>query len=79
MSNLEKLKKEALSGGRAKEIDRLVNSDEGKRIGQMVDGAALKNAVDSGDSQAVNQIVNQFLSTNEGKALVKRINESFGK
>lgn len=79
MNPLEKLKNEALSGGRAKEIDRVVNSEQGKRIGKMVDGAALKNAVNSGDSATINQIVSQFLSTNEGKALVKQINESFGK
>ncbi len=79
MNPLEKLKNEALGGGRAKEIDRVVNSEQGKRIGEMVDGAALKNAVSAGDSQAVNQIVSQFLSTNEGKALVKQINERFGK
>ncbi|MGI5984369.1 MAG: hypothetical protein GXY01_06730 [Clostridiales bacterium] len=79
MNEFEKISKELLKGGKANDVKNVVNSAEGKKIGKMVDGNALKKAVAEGDNDTVNKIVNQFLSTNEGKALAKKISESFGK
>ncbi|NCB74712.1 MAG: hypothetical protein EOM51_08220 [Clostridia bacterium] len=79
MSDFTKMSKELLKGGKAGEINKVVNSPEGKKIGSMVDGNALKKAVAEGDKDTMNRILGQILSTEEGKALAKRINDSFGK
>ncbi|MEA4896334.1 MAG: hypothetical protein VB064_13900 [Oscillospiraceae bacterium] len=79
MNNFEKMSKELLKGGKAGEISKVVNSSEGKKIGSMVDGNALKKAVAEGDNETVNRIMGQFLSTDEGKSLAKKISENFGK
>jgi len=78
MNDFEKLSRDILKN-RSGELQNVVNSAEGQNIGRAVDGAALKKAVASGDSAAVNQIMTQFMQTGEGKALVERINKSFGK
>ena len=78
MGNFENISKELLKGGKANEIQKMVNSPESKKISKMVDGNALKNAVNSGDNGTVNRIMSEFLSTDEVKALAKKISESFG-
>ena len=79
MSDIEKMGSELLKGGKAGAINKVVNSPEGKKIGSMVDGNALKKAVSEGDNDTINRIMGQFLSTEEGKSLAKKISESFGK
>ncbi|MEF9971354.1 MAG: hypothetical protein RR731_03470 [Oscillospiraceae bacterium] len=60
-------------------MGKVVNSSEGKRIGKMIDGNALKKAAATGDQETMSRILNQVLSTEDGRALVKKISESFGK
>ena len=79
MNNFDKMSKELLKGGKAGELNKVVNSPEGKKIGGMVDGNALKKAVATGDNDTVNRILGQFLSTDEGKSLAKKLSENFGK
>lgn len=79
MSDFDKMSKELLKGGKAKELNNVINSAEGKKIGSIVDGNALKKAFSEGDKDTLNRILNQVLSTEEGKSLAKKINESFGK
>lgn len=78
MSDFDKISRELLKGGKGKDINNMVNSAEGKKIGNMVDGNALKKAVASGDTNTVNRILGQFLSTDEGKSLAKKISDNFG-
>lgn len=79
MKDFDKISKDLLKGGKTNELKNVVNSTEGQKIGKMVDGNALKKAISDGDNDTVNRIMNQVLSTDEGKALAKRISESFGK
>lgn len=79
MNDFDKMSKELLKGNKAGDLKNVVNSTEGQKIGKMVDGNALKKAIASGDNDTVNRIMNQVLSTDEGKALAKKISESFGK
>ena len=79
MSDFDKMSRELLKGGKADELNKVVNSAEGKKISGMVDGNALKKAVAEGDSGTINRILGQFLSTDECKALAKKIGDGFGK
>jgi len=78
MGNFENMSKELLKGGKANELQKVVNSSESQKISKMVDGNALKKAVADGDNNTVNRILSQFLSTDEGKALAKKIGDRFG-
>jgi hypothetical protein len=78
MGNFENMSKELLKGGKGNEIKKIVNSPDSQKISKMVDGNALKKAVSDGDNDTVNRIMSQFLSTDEGKALAKKIGERFG-
>lgn len=79
MSDFEKMSKELLTGGKKGAVNSVVNSKEGKNISKMVDGKALKKAAMEGDQETLNRILGQVLSTEDGKAFVRKISESFGK
>lgn len=79
MKDAEKFSKEIFSGEKAGKAKEVINSEAGKRVGKMVDGNALKKALAEGDKDTMNKILNQVLSTEDGKALVKQISERFGK
>ena len=79
MKDFDRMSKDLLKGDKAGDLKNVVNSAEGQKIGKMVDGNALKKAIASGDNDTVNRIMNQVLSTDEGKALAKKISDSFGK
>ncbi|NLH00967.1 MAG: DUF2461 domain-containing protein [Clostridiales bacterium] len=79
MNDFEKMRQELIKNGKADQLKNVVNSAEGQKIGKMVDGNALKKAIAEGDKDTVNRVLAQVLSTDEGKALAKKISESFGK
>lgn len=79
MNDFEKMRQELIKNGKADQLKNVVNSAEGQKIGKMVDGNALKKAIAKGDKDTVNRVLAQVLSTDEGKALAKKISESFGK
>ncbi|NLW65270.1 MAG: hypothetical protein GXY26_03440 [Clostridiales bacterium] len=78
MGDFEKLRKELLNGDKAQKVKNIVNSAEGKRIGKNIDGEALRKAAESGDQETLSNILGKVLSTDDGKDLVRRIEESLG-
>ena len=79
MKEFEKMSRELLTGGKKGAVDSVVNSKEGKSISKMVDGNALKKAAMEGDQETLNRILAKVMSTEDGKAFVRKISESFGK
>ena len=79
MSDVEKIKRDLFSGKKAGAVKDVVSSKEGRSVGKMIDGDALKKALAEGDSNTMQSILNQVLATDDGKALVKQISERFGK
>lgn len=78
MGDFEKLRKELLNGDKAQKVKNIVNSAEGKRIGKNIDGEALRKAAESGDQETLSNILGKVLSTDDGKDLVRHIEESLG-
>lgn len=78
MKDIEGMKKELMSSGKAAEIKKFAKSPEAARLSRSVDAGALKKAAASGDSEALGQILKQVLSTPDGQALAKKIGETFG-
>lgn len=79
MKDAEGLSKELFSGEKAGKAKDIINSKAGQSVGKMVDGKALKKALAEGDKDTMNKILNQVMSTEDGKALIKQISERFGK
>lgn len=79
MKEAEKFGKELFSGKKAENAKDIINSKAGQSVGKMIDGKALKKALAEGDKDTMNRIINQVMSTEDGKALVKQISERFGK
>ena len=73
MQDLEKLAQELRRKGQTEGIRALADSADGKKLGQMVDGAAVEQAVKSGDSAALQQILRGVLSTAEGRRLAENL------
>lgn len=77
MNDFEKLGK-GLSSKNSADIKKFTQTPAAARIGQTVDGKALKKAAMSGDKETLNRILSQVLSTDDGKALAEMVAEKFG-
>ena len=73
MQNFEKLGQELDRMGKTEGIKKLAESDIGQRISRMVDAQAVEAAARSGDSQSLQQMLSQVLSTDEGKKLAESV------
>lgn len=73
MQNFEKIGQELERMGKTQEIKRLADSEEGRRIGRLVDGQAIEAAARSGDSAALKALLAQVLSTEDGKKLAESV------
>ncbi|MDR2421738.1 MAG: hypothetical protein LBD49_06525 [Oscillospiraceae bacterium] len=59
--------------GRRAEIERLADSEDGKRVRALLAGADVENAARSGDLSSVASAVRAALSTEEGSRLANRL------
>lgn len=78
MSKLDEIKRELFAGENAGKVSAIASSAEGRSVGRMIDGAALKKAAESGDKEALGAMLGKVLATPEGKELVRKVSESFG-
>ena len=67
-----KLEKSPQAGG----IKAVANSAEARRVTSSLDTAAVERAAKTGDAAALKSILAQVLSTPDGKALAKKIQEA---
>ena len=73
MQTLEELGRELERGGRAEELRKLAASDEGKRLGAMLDRQAAERALKSGDAAALRRMLEGLLATEEGRRLAEKL------
>ena len=73
MQTLEELGRELERGGRAEELRKLAASDEGKRLGAMLDRQAAERALKSGDAAALRRMLEGLLATEEGRSLAEKL------
>ena len=69
MQDLEKLAQERQRSGQAGQLKHLAASADGQRLGGMVDRAALAEALQKGDANALKSVMARLLSTAEGQRL----------
>ncbi len=73
MQDLEKLAQALQRQGKADGLRALADSADGRKLGQMIDGAAVEKAVKGGDSAALQQMLRGVLSTDEGRRLAENL------
>lgn len=79
MNEIDKIKKELLNNENTKKVEKLAGTDEAKRISKMINVDDLKKAATNGDKDALQNILGKVLSSEDGKKLVQKIGENFGK
>lgn len=73
MKNFEDLGRELERRGKTDEIKRIAESEDGQRLGRMVNSAELERAARSGDSTAMRELLQRVLSTDEGRRLAENV------
>ncbi len=73
MQDLEALGRELQRRGKTGELKKLADSADGKRLEQMLDGEAIRQAAQSGDQRAIRQVLGNILATEEGKRLAQQL------
>ena len=73
MKNYEDLGRELARRGKTDEIKRIAESEDGQRLGRMVNPADIERAAKSGDSAALQDILRRVLNTDEGRRLAENV------
>lgn len=75
MQSLEQLRRELEARGKSAQLKALAESADGQRLGQMIDARALEDAARTQDTAALQKMLGQVLSTDEGKRLAASVKE----
>ena len=73
MKDFERIGRELERRGKTDSIKSIAESEDGQRIGRMLDAEAVERAARSGDAEAMRSILGQILGTDEGKRLAESI------
>lgn len=73
MQDLEALGRELQRRGKTGALKQLADSADGQRLGQMLDGEAVRRAAQSGDSEAMRKLLGGVLATEEGRRLAQQL------
>ena len=76
MLDLERVNAEIEKSGKKDRLKSLADSAEGRAVSRMLDPAAVEKAAKSGDTAALQSILSDVLSTDEGKRLAERIKKA---
>ena len=76
MLDLERVNAEIEKSGKKDRLKSLAGSAEGRAVSRMLDPAAVEKAAKSGDTAALQSILSDVLSTDEGKRLAERLKKA---
>lgn len=76
MLDLERVNAEIEKSGKKDRLKSLADSAEGRAVSRMLDPAAVEKAAKSGDAAALQSILSDVLSTDEGKRLAERLKKA---
>lgn len=76
MLDLERVNAEIEKCGKKDRLKSLADSAEGRAVSRMLDPAAVEKAAKSGDTAALQSILSDVLSTDEGKRLAERLKKA---
>ena len=73
MKDLREAARELERGGQAETIRALAGSAEAQKLGGMLDRKAAERALNSGDTAALQRMLDGLLATEEGRNLIDRL------
>ena len=76
MLDLERVNAEIEKSGKKDRLKSLADSAEGRAVSRMLDPAAVEKAAKSGDTAALQSILSDVLSTDEGTRLAERLKKA---
>ena len=76
MLDLERVNAEIEKSGKKDRLKSLADSAEGRAVSRKLDPAAVEKAAKSGDTAALQSILSDVLSTDEGKRLAERLKKA---
>lgn len=76
MLDLERVNAEIEKSGKKDRLKSLADSAEGRAVSRMLDPAAVEKAAKNGDTAALQSILSDVLSTDEGKRLAERLKKA---
>lgn len=76
MKNFDEYERQLKNNPNAKRIMAAADSEEGRRLAQTLNAEAVEKAARSGDAAALKNILSQVLSTPDGKALAKKLQDA---
>lgn len=74
--DIEKLGRELEKSGKADKLKAVADSEDGRRLAEMLDAGEVERAAASGDVRALQGILRQVLQTDEGKRLARQLGET---
>lgn len=74
--DLEKLGRQWLQGDHAQQLRKLAESQDGRKLAETLDVSRLQKAASQGDSQVLNQALQQILATPEGRRLAEQVKKA---
>lgn len=73
MKSFEELGRELERRGKTEDIKRIAESEDGQRLGRMVDASDVERAARAGDSAALQEMLRRVLGTDEGRRLAENV------
>lgn len=73
MKSFEELGRELERRGKTEDIKRIAESEDGQKLGRMVDVGDVERAARAGDSAALQEMLRRVLSTDEGRRLAENV------
>ncbi len=79
MKNLEDMERRLAASGKTDAVRAIAESRDGQMLLQKLDTNRVERAVQSGDSEALRQILAEVLKTGEGRRIAKQLNDTMNK
>ncbi len=79
VNRFEEAGEELMRRGRADDIKKLAESEDGQKLRDMIDAEKIRQAAGSGDGKALQEMLSAVLSTEEGKRLAENVRKMLGK
>jgi hypothetical protein len=74
--DIKKYGQEFLQGKNAEALRKVADSEAGRRVASMLDPSKVERAAKDGDTQALEDILRQVMSTPDGKALAEQVKKA---
>lgn len=76
MKNFEDMERRLAESGKADKVRAIADSKDGQRLLEKLDTNKVEQAVQSGDSDALRNILMDVLRTGEGRRIAKQLEET---